>query len=83
MWYNDLYMISLSKVSNATRRKLNQYKNAVMFQNTFTRLSMDALKRYDFEGLPETISNRVLKQSLLWYGGVCIFKKDSLTRGRT
>ena len=81
MWYNDLCLISLTKISNTTRKKLNNYKNAVMFQNVFSRLSMDALKRYEFKGLPETISDRVLKQSLLWYGGTCIFEKDGSLMG--
>lgn len=76
MWYNDLCMISLSKISNTTKKKLNNYKNAFVFQNTFSRLAMDGLKRYEFEGLPDTISERVLKQSFLWYGGACIFEKD-------
>lgn len=76
MWYNDLCMISLAGMSKTTRKKLNSFKNAVAFRNTFCKLTMDGLSRYKFEGLPETISERVLLQSLLWYGGACIFEKD-------
>lgn len=63
-------------VGRANRKKLAQYKNNVMFQNVFSRYIQDALCRYDFKGIPDTISERVLKQSLLWYGGVTIFEKE-------
>lgn len=78
MWFDGYFNIFLSggKTGKITRKKLAQYENNISFQNTFSRLIEDALSRYTFEGLPDTISERVLKQSLLWYGGVCVFEKD-------
>ena len=78
MWYDGMFNIFLSggDIGKGNRKKIAQYKNNVVFQNTFARLVQDALQRYEFEGVPDTISERVLKQSLLWYGGVCIFEKE-------
>ena len=78
MWYDGCFNIFLSggNVGKQNRKRLAKFKNNVMFQNTFARLTQDALQRYEFKGLPDTISERVLAQSLLWYGGVCIFEKD-------
>lgn len=58
----------------ATKRKINRFKNSVMFRNCFARLVQDGLHRYDFDGLPDTVSKRVVLQSLLWYGGVVFFE---------
>lgn len=78
MWYDGLFNIFLSggDLGKGNRKKLAKLKNNIMFQNTFARLVQDALQRYEFDGLPDSISERVLKQSLLWYGGVCIFEKE-------
>lgn len=57
------------------KRKMAKFKNLQSFQMVFNRLANDALKRYDFEGLPETISKRVILQALLWHAGVCFFEK--------
>ena len=78
MWYDGMFNIFLSggDIGKNNRKKIAKFKNNAMFQNTFSRFVQDALQRYEFEGLPNTISERVLKQSLLWYGGVCIFEKD-------
>lgn len=73
--YFNIYL-SGGETGKANRKKLAQYKNSVMFQNTFSRLVQDALQRYEFDGLPDSISERVFKQSLLWYGGACIFERD-------
>lgn len=78
MWFDGFFNIYLAggDTGKKTRKKLNQYKNCIVFQNTFARYVQDALQRYEFGGVPDTISERVLKQSLLWYGGVTIFEKD-------
>lgn len=78
MWFEGMFNIYLfgGSLGKGNRKKLAQFKNNVMFQNVFSRYVQDALQRYEFDGLPETISERVLKQSLLWYGGVCVFEKD-------
>lgn len=77
MWFDGAFQIwtNGSLDSNATRKKLASFKNNVMFQNTFMRLLSDALERYDFDGLPDTVNKRVLLQGLLWYGCVVFFEK--------
>lgn len=79
MFYWDyLFAIPLGidNVGKSTKKKLNQQKNGFMFQNVFSRYVIDAMGRYKFTGLPETMSERVILQSLLWYGCVCLFEKD-------
>lgn len=56
-------------------KKLAKFKNNREFINVFSRLVNDALNRYSFEGLPETVSERVLQQALLYYGNVVFFEK--------
>lgn len=76
-WYSNMFNIYLSgNGSEMTNKKLSKMKNNIMFQNTFARLLQDALHRYKFNNLPETISERVLLQSLIWYGSAVIFEKD-------
>ena len=58
------------------KKKLASFKNNISFQNTFARLVLDALERYELEGLPETISERVTLQSFLWYAGAVFFEKS-------
>lgn len=77
LWYGNMFCIYLSGTgTEITNKKLSKMKNNFMFQNTFARLLTDALNRYHFEGLPESISERVLLQSLVWYGSAVIFEKD-------
>lgn len=78
-WFAPLFNIPLTggDVGTANVKRLNKYKNAVVWQNVFAVLLLDALNRVKFEGLESTaISDRVLRQSLLWYGSACIFEKD-------
>lgn len=76
-WYSNMFNIFLSgDGTEMTNKKLAKMKNNVMFQNTFARLLQDALNRYKFSGLPDTISERVLLQSLVWYGSAVIFEKE-------
>lgn len=56
-------------------KKRRQLENNYQLQMTFTRLLNEALERYHIEGLPDTLSERVILMSLLWYGCVVIFKK--------
>lgn len=76
-WYSNMFNIYLSgQGTEMTNKKMSKMKNNIMFQNTFARLLQDALNRYKFNGLPETISERVLLQSLIWYGSAVIFEKE-------
>lgn len=78
MWYDGFFTIPLTGgiTGKVNREKLAKYKNAATFQNTFIRFLSDALSRYTFDGLPDTVSERVILQSLLWYGGVVFFEKN-------
>lgn len=79
MFYWDyLFQIptGLDNVGKATKKKLTQYKNQFTFQNTFARYTLDALGRYRLKNLPETMSERVILQSMLWYGCVCLYEKS-------
>jgi hypothetical protein len=73
--------LTCDNLGKNTRKRLASAKNGIVFENTMARYIMDALKRYHIEGLPDTISERVLLQSLLWYGRVCIFEKDGALYG--
>lgn len=77
-WFTPLFNIYLSgcEFGKASARKLAKMKNAVVWQNVFAQLLQDGLNRYHLEGAPETISERVFLQSLLWYGSVGIFEKE-------
>lgn len=56
-------------------KKLNSFKNAFKFQNVFAALCAEAMTRYRIEGLPDTCNERVVLESLLWYGSVVFFEK--------
>lgn len=71
-WLNPYINIRLPEASN---KKINEYKNKVTEQNVLMHNIAVALDRYYIEGLPETCSQRVTLQSLLWYGNVLFFEK--------
>lgn len=76
-WYGNLFNIWLQGDFNKmTNTKLARFKNNITFQNVFARLLQDALARYKFNNLPDTCSQRVILQSLLWYGSVVFWEKD-------
>lgn len=72
-WLAPYLVISLPA---GTNKKLNQYKNRRTFQNVFIQNMLTALERYHIDGLPETCDERVVLQSLLWYGKVLFFEKS-------
>ncbi len=59
-----------------SQKKLAKIKNDITFTNTLARLILDALQRYDIEGLPETCDKRVVKESFLWHGSCMLFDKN-------
>lgn len=76
-WFNNYMSISTNFGSaKITSSKLNKYKNNFVFMNEFTRNVLDALNRYYIDGLPDTCSQRVILESLLWYGCVFFFEKS-------
>lgn len=76
MFYNDMFnCINLTLGGKKTNSQLAKWKNCIEFQNAFARLVNKAMARYDFEGLPPTVNQRVLKMSLLFHGSVGWFEK--------
>lgn len=61
---------------SATNKKINEYKNRQTFQNVFVHNMQTALDRYHIDGLPDTCDERVVLQSLLWYGKVLFFERN-------
>lgn len=75
-WYDGIWQIPLDiGGSRKNRKRLADFKNMLSFQIVFQRLAEDSVNRYEIEGLPETISKRVVLQSLLWHGNVIFFEK--------
>lgn len=59
-----------------TSKKINKYKNMVAFENIFNALANEALHgRYTIENIPDSCDERVILESLLWYGSITFFKK--------
>ena len=78
MWFlNNNFSHIYIDGKGSTAKKLAKYKNAIEFQNVFSLLCNEALEAMPgFDGLPETVSERVLKESILWHGGFFLFKKN-------
>lgn len=57
-------------------KKFAKMKNNIEFMNWYNLLERYAQYRYELEGLPETVNERVLKQALIWYGSCAFFDKD-------
>lgn len=77
-WYNPYFSIPLFHGGNGKRtsRQLNRWKNNALFQITFVRLLNIVMETITIDGLPETISERVFLQSLIWYGSAAAFKQN-------
>lgn len=72
---NSFDCIDTGKKGTASLRKLARARNSIEYQNTLARTIRDALSRYHFENLPETMSERVILQSLALYGQVIAFER--------
>lgn len=79
-WFNQFFNLSIFPFcgdgGRKTKTKINKLKNDVITIVILVRMILTALARYDFEGLPDTVSKRVVLQSLLWYGNVIFFEKN-------
>lgn len=70
-------LISLDGIDGQIKEKYRTaYENSTTFMNIFQQNLLLAMERFHFEGLPEGLNGRVMLQSLLWYGNVCIFSPD-------
>lgn len=74
-WTNNLCVWTDNK--QPSHAKLSKMKNNFVFQNEYFRNLLDALHRYKIEGLPETCSQRVILESLLFNGIVFFFEKNN------
>ena len=74
MWFDSLVKLN---PDSASYKKLAEFQNNLTFQNTFQRLLNDALHRYQFENLPETVSERVVRMALTCYGSVFFFQIEN------
>lgn len=73
---NSMNMSIYMDGKSMTSKKLNAFKNRIEFQNVFASMANEATHgRYRIDNLPEGCNERVVLQSLLWYGSVCFFKK--------
>lgn len=73
---SNLASIYTGGKDSLSQRKLAKIKNDICFTNTFSRLVLDGLQRYDIKGLPETCNKRVVKESFLWHGSCVFFEKS-------
>lgn len=73
MWYNPGIYLG-GAPGRKSRAKMRKWENDMQYQITFIRLVNEALQRYKIEGLPSTMSQRVILQSLLWYGCVVFYE---------
>lgn len=77
MWLlNNIVSSIWIDAQSMTSKKIAKYKNQIEFMNVYASLVNEALGRYKFKGLPDTVNERVLVESLLWYGCVGFFIKD-------
>lgn len=75
MWYNNGFHIYIDPKAKSVK-KLASFKNWHTFQFKFFEYCGDAINRYKITGLPDTVSERVVLESLLWYGCVFFFEKN-------
>lgn len=75
-WYDGLWPIPIDLGGSAkNKRKLAKFKNELAFQLAFKRFVDDALDRFDFQGLPDTVNKRIVLLSLLWHANVVFFER--------
>lgn len=75
MWWNNMCCINQTFIINdKTIKQLNKFKNNQIFQIMFNRYFTMAMNRYNIDGLPESMNERVIKQSLLWNATVYPFQ---------
>lgn len=77
MWFlNGIFSNIWLDGTSGSAKKIAKLKNIKQFQSVFAWLVNEALERYYIDGLPDTCSERVVLESLLWYGCVCFFERE-------
>ena len=72
-WFNNSSSINLSKCTQPTEKVKAKYQNEEAFQLFFHKFVNMALNRYQITGCPDTVSERVVRESLLYYGTAIFF----------
>ena len=81
MWFlNDNFCHIHIDTKDKTAKKLAQYKNTKEFQNVFALLYNETFAHIpDIERLPDTVSQRIIKESIIWKAGVFFFRNNGST----
>lgn len=72
------YMFPVDPWAKHGKRKDTKWKNNRAFNNWFVYLSNLYLNAFEFEGLPETVNERFLFETLFWDGKALFFFDNSL-----
>lgn len=72
MWLDDFALVDCSKIKN--KKKLAKRENDRRYIVEFMEKLDVALRRYKIEDLPDTVSERLVLQSMVFYGNVVFFK---------
>lgn len=82
-WYMDGFNIFLGggALGKMNKQKMAKYKNNIVFQNTWFQILEDAMTRYKIvekgkDTLPDTLNQRVILQSFIWYANCVFFDKS-------
>lgn len=82
-WYMDGFNIFLGggALGKMNKQKMARFKNNFVFQNTWFQMLEDAMTRYKIvekgkDTLPETLNQRVILQSFIWYANCVFFEKN-------
>ena len=82
MFENFLIPCFNGTIGGGTKKRIAKYENSRTFFMILMRLIDMALdSRFTFEGLPDTLDERVIKQSLLFYGNCTLFTLDGVPIG--
>lgn len=71
-----MYNLSIDLGKCKSRKKLTELRNNRVSMAVLGRLVNEALDRYSIEGLPDTCNERVILESMLFYGCVTFFDSD-------
>lgn len=75
-WLGNTFSSIWIDSKGKTAKKMAKYKNQSEFFNIYSELAEEALGRYQIDGLPDTVNERVVLEALLFYGCVCFFVKE-------
>lgn len=74
MFYDENLLINPYKIPNI--KKLNKYENNFLFINEYNKKLEDGMRRARLKNLEPGMSDRLMLQSLIFNGQVCLFKDE-------